>query len=392
MSPLLSLLTVTAGPVFLQDVVAGPAPHAYTLQIEGEAPLEASQVKGRVDGRRVTVDVFGARVRKDKRTFGQGDGAVRAYRHRDRVELEGRLPDGDCEARVNIAAGPSGRVLARVSCPGVSRVVSAPPVVSAPAEVKIAPEQEALRQAVALAAPVPEESPQAMRAAPPSAAQKDPAPSPATGAPAVPTATEAASSSAPAPGGTNATAPRPEVSSTTQTLDAPSLWGSALGALLPVGVLGLIAFFGLKLARKRRGFGRHVHIVETTPLGPKRALIVVRVGNETLLLGASEAGISLIQVRPSEALVGEAVEAEAPRSVEAVASTWTDTLVVPEPLAEPETPGQVKLLSRLFRKRRQDIPEAWPFANVLDASLLEESIEDRELREKLAMGMEARIP
>jgi flagellar biogenesis protein FliO len=189
-----------------------------------------------------------------------------------------------------------------------------------------------------------------------------------------------------------ATAP-PKVTPTPAPTQA-SLWGAALKALLPVLMLGAFAILGLRFAKKRRTEGRHVRILETTQLGPKRSLIVAKVGDETLLLGASEAGIALIQVRPSGAAADSSRSHGREDDID-VSPKWADVLPADfrsKPIGEDdEDVGQATMLSRLFRKRRQDIPEAWPFANVLDASLMEESVEDRELREKLAMGMEARV-
>jgi len=183
-----------------------------------------------------------------------------------------------------------------------------------------------------------------------------------------------------------------------------SLWGVAGKTLLPILLLAGVAFAALKLSRRRRQLGRHVRILETTTLGPRRSLIVAKVGNETLLLGASEAGISLIQVRPVDQDRHDRdddVDTEvAPKSFTKSApddnaddGLWVDAMDVKGAVSD-ESPeaGQVRMLARLFRKRRRDVPEAWPFANVLDASLMEESVEDRELREKLVLGMEARVP
>jgi hypothetical protein len=51
------------------------------------------------------------------------------------------------------------------------------------------------------------------------------------------------------------------------------------------------------LARRRKGAAvdRHIQIVETASLGPKRTLVMARIGGETLLLGTSEAGITLLK-------------------------------------------------------------------------------------------------
>jgi hypothetical protein len=58
-----------------------------------------------------------------------------------------------------------------------------------------------------------------------------------------------------------------------------------------------LAVAAYALARRRKGAAvdRHIQIVETASLGPKRTLVMARIGGETLLLGTSEAGITLLK-------------------------------------------------------------------------------------------------
>jgi hypothetical protein len=58
----------------------------------------------------------------------------------------------------------------------------------------------------------------------------------------------------------------------------------------------------LVLARRRHRVARVVDIVETASLGPRRSLVVARVGDELLLLGSSEGGIALLATRPASLL------------------------------------------------------------------------------------------
>src|SRR5687768_16040020 len=120
MSPLLSLLALTASPVFVQSVQGRADTGQYVLQIQGEGPLQPQQVSGRVEGRRFTVYVDGGRARSENRAWGSGEDHVRAFRHKERLELEGRLPAVDCKATVNVAAGQNGSVIASVSCPALT--------------------------------------------------------------------------------------------------------------------------------------------------------------------------------------------------------------------------------------------------------------------------------
>ncbi len=382
MSPLLGLLALTAGPVFVQSAQSQTGAGQYTLHIQGEAPLTPQQVSGRIEGRRLTVYVQGGRARSENRAWGEGDNHVRAFRHKDRLELQARLPDANCGAGVNVAAGSNGGVVATVNCPSAAAAAPATnptPVTAAPKPTTQAAKGDLLAAVALPVAPVPTGKVTAEPKAEPgpvAVTAPDPAPPVVQDAKfAKPATSVAASPKEPTPA---------------------NLWSVALRALMPILILGALGVVGLKFTRKRRALGRHVRIVETTSLGPKRSLIVAKVGNETLLLGSSEAGIALIQVRPNEPADEDEFEpAEPLTKVEkgAPETLWVDSIShVVSHKDDVAEAGQVKLLSRLFRKRRQDIPEAWPFANVLDASLMEDSMEDRDLREKLAMGMEARIP
>ena len=68
------------------------------------------------------------------------------------------------------------------------------------------------------------------------------------------------------------------------------------GKGMPAALLGILAVGAYWFARRRRTVSvRHIQIVETASLGPKRSLVVARVGEETLILGTSEAGITLLK-------------------------------------------------------------------------------------------------
>jgi flagellar biogenesis protein FliO len=191
------------------------------------------------------------------------------------------------------------------------------------------------------------------------------------------------------------------------------------GVAAAAGVLGLLAAVALFLARRKARPSRLVQIVETASLGPKRSLVVARVGSETLILGASEAGISLLVRRSgdegAEAGEGERRSAPLPEAAPVapdapaaarsagVASRDEDpvhahagTVPVgaaavistsgPIPAAGPisaahpaSPPAPVGLLGRLRRSRQP--PPAPAFE-----PLLRESLEDQELRAKVAAG------
>ncbi len=138
--------------------------------------------------------------------------------------------------------------------------------------------------------------------------------------------------------------------------------GSAGAALL----LAAMTAVALLAARRRRRAPRVVELVETASLGPKRSLVVARMGDELLLLGASEGGISLLATRAAPG-AGAATE-PSPLAPQA-------TTASPSPMAGDSA---VHGLLALFGRRRGAAP-------AFDR-LLSESAEDVALRRKLAAG------
>ena len=127
-----------------------------------------------------------------------------------------------------------------------------------------------------------------------------------------------------------------------------------LGAIAPAAIaLALLAIAALIFVRRRSGGPRMVHVLESAAIGPKRSIVVARVGDELLVLGSSEAGIQLLSTR--------AAPAES----------------VPAPVLEESQAG---LLARMGLSRKPEFEE-----------LLAESEADRELRRKLAAGRAARV-
>ncbi len=159
-------------------------------------------------------------------------------------------------------------------------------------------------------------------------------------------------------------------------------WALGLGAL---AALGAGAFF----AAKRRARSPHiVNIVETANLGPKRSLVIAKVGAETLLLGTSEAGISLLTTVRGDASLTAAEDALAAGLSPAALEAELDELPPAPAPAAPQEPrpseGQASLLDRLLSHKPHK-PE------VSFESLLAESAEDRDLRRKLESGMVGRV-
>jgi flagellar biogenesis protein FliO len=198
------------------------------------------------------------------------------------------------------------------------------------------------------------------------------APAPATAAPAAGPTTAA---STPAP---------------THNTSAPvaAVAGASRGSsslVLAVVMLAALGGGALMLTRRRARRPGLIQILETAAIGPKRALLVARVNGQTMVLGASEAGIALLaslegKIEPSVAAVMGNLPAVKQRSDD------SEPEVTIEAPSEPE--GEMGVLSRLFGRRPKD-------SSARDAAafreLLEESYEDQELRNKLAQGLSGKV-
>ena len=198
------------------------------------------------------------------------------------------------------------------------------------------------------------------------------APAPATAAPAA-GLTPAASIPAPA---RSPAAPMVAVAGASHA-------GSSL--VLAVVVLAALGGGALMLTRRRSRRQGLIQILETAAIGPKRTLLVARVNGQTMVLGASEAGITLLGSlegkieAPVAAVMGNlpAVKEQAEDSEPVV------TIDVPS-----ESEGEMGVLSRLFGRRPKDTSarDAAAFRELLD-----ESYEDQELRNKLAQGLSGKV-
>jgi flagellar biogenesis protein FliO len=140
--------------------------------------------------------------------------------------------------------------------------------------------------------------------------------------------------------------------------ESPSLPGAVLAPAAALAALALAAVF---FARRRTKLSHLVQVLETASLGPKRSLIVAQHNGQRLLLGASEAGITLLLTSPAP------VEAAEPTPQ-----------LQPSPRANP--------LSSILGKMKLR-----PVATPAFEQLLEDTAEDQALRAKLAAGMQGRV-
>lgn len=201
----------------------------------------------------------------------------------------------------------------------------------------------------------------------------DAAPAPAPAAPAIEQAAPAA------PDGTAlapAVALPPAASAPEPAALAPASTPTLVSALPAASALAALAAVALLLSRRRGGLSRRlVQVVESASLGPKRQLLVARMGDQLLLLGSSEAGITLLSSRPAAELEASPVPAGPPAPPE------TDA---PAPPSRPVA-AVASLIGRL--RRGSAPPEPSPSFD----AMLQETFDDLELRRKLARGIGGRV-
>jgi flagellar biogenesis protein FliO len=462
-SPFAALLTLAASgvaaassPVFVRDARTSWDGETFVLQVEGEAAFGARSVESSLLGRLLVLAIDDSRVHESKRSW-QG-GTVRAHRHDYHTELSTALPrNAACSGSIRVTRTEDGGLRATMACKGdpvasaaLPSVAAQPSVAAAKpaplpkvasvgagsvgeaklkAALALAPASSSLVAEPAPAAPPakaaaqapPAQVPPAKAAAqvPPAraAAQVVPAASSSSvAAPAAPTPAERAPVVAPKPAPGGALVPTP----TSKPAEAPAQpvvragdRGSDLQTVaVPLVALVLLCGLGLWRRRVRPGASRVVRILETASLGPKRSLIVAEVAGQRLVLGASEAGITLLESRasapsaatleappmtapaPDAALVGAgpvpSLAGEDARARAALVDASDDLGEIT--VEEPAPAGQAHVLARLFSGRRR--PARQDFARLLRGAQvprpveeLEDSLEDRELRAKLAAGI-----
>jgi len=210
---------------------------------------------------------------------------------------------------------------------------------------------------------------------------------PAAEAPPSGIAAPAAPIAAPAAAGAPEPAPPPASADAPRSAEAKGEEASPLrGLLLPGGAL--LALGGVALLftlRKSRAPGS-LQIVESVSVGPKRSLVIAKVGDEELVLGCSEAGISLLSSR--SATGGEARAPAPGASRVAGADPWLDSFDGKGAPRREERPEAAGSLARLFTKAGKVAGKA---RRPSFDDLLADSAQDQELRRRLAEGAKGRI-
>jgi flagellar biogenesis protein FliO len=449
LSSLSLVLLVSGASVTLDKVSTTVTPDRMTVSVATSSPIEAKALTGKISNGRLHLYLKGVSTTTQKFITNGRNAETLARADYAKVEI----PFGaglECHGPISMEVKGSG-AQASVSCQKTGPKAETAPVEAAKPKPVTA---HALREALvppAETAPVAKETapvaketaPVAAKAIAPVAAKAiapatKPAPAahvaekapeiveaaPVVEAPAKPVVAEVAKPVAAAPiadpfmhdKAKSAAAPIPASSSGSSTV-------------LTVLALAAIAFAGVMFSRRRAHRAGMIQILETAQLGPKRALVVARINGNTMILGSSEAGIALLGTvdkttgvaAPASSETADALAEMMPQMTAASltkkspppvpkmsatlalfsgkATTAAPDATTSEGIDGPEGPitkrlDEGGLLARLFKKRANDTISANPTQLEGDwkfDELLNESIEDEDLRRKLALGLGGKV-
>jgi len=416
--------------------------NAITVDVALSEPMVAERVKGMTGPQRMYV--FVPNATSAHRTYTSLRGKIVAHERSRYTKLEiPTTPGGRCYEPVLVENIPTG-VRLRATC-GDAEVVVAPAIVherpiaipvakepmalpprtktqaqllrealapiapETPVEV-IRPAEVPVRTEILAAKPAAESKPvQAAQVAPATAvvAQAQPIGSPTAAVAQVAVVAQPTPAVAPIPMATPAPVPPTPVQEVKPAIPGTTGGASLLFAVLVIGGLGAAAYF---FSRRRNHGGRMIKILETASIGPKRSLVVANIGGRTLILGVSEAGVTLLDttavapvparlpaVEPEPSLAENSVpDSErmlALRNKLMAALTGgqgsrkiAETEDIPSP-GEPVEKSEQGILGRIFAKSSSEAARReHDFKDIL-----EDSYEDQELRRRLAMGVGGRV-
>jgi flagellar biogenesis protein FliO len=422
--------------VLINDVRTESSGGAMTVDVATSEPVSIADVRGVSGGpRRMFVYVQGAQA--SRKSFGGDSDAVVVHPRARYTKLE--IPtDGRCAEPMVVEATAAGiRVRAACQNSGMPAGLLAPPVrlpgkdhaeqpsPDAPmaAQARRRSQSESLRAALALPAEATDKESDVLPAedsghggatTEASAKKAEPgavapaAPEKAAdhgaanaGQPAVPPKTAALAPT------TQPDAPMAALAST--ELPSPSASGSSggesksssgtLSTLLAVLLLVGLGVAATLLTRRRATRTRMIRIVETASIGPRRSLVVACIGGRTMVLGVSEAGVSLLDTQGGNMAAPAAPERSQSASLEEAAFGLrgfgqADTQEASAQTAQStqstdDGKHEGSLLSRLFR--RELAPSATAGRAHEFDELLAESLDDQELRRKLSLGEAGRV-
>lgn len=443
----LHLACLPLAAVLINDVRTESSGGAMTVNVATSEPVASADVRGvSGGGRRMFVYVQGAQA--SRKSFGGGADTVVVHPRSRYTKLE--IPtDGRCTEPMSVEATPAG-IRVRAACqnsampagllappvrlPGKDHAEQPSPDAPSAALGRGRTQTDSLRAALALPAEATdkesdgtpaEESGRGATAAEPSAKKAQPvAVVPAVAEKAAdqgsanagkPVASSKTAALAPttqpdaplaAVGSTDSPSPSATGSTGGESKSSSSSLSTVLAVLLLVG-LGVAATL---LTRRRATRTRMIRIVETASIGPRRSLVVACIGGRTMVLGVSEAGVSLLDAQAGTIAAPAVPEKsqsatleEAVFGLRGIGRMETQAASAPSALAVPSAQSvqpvqsvqvddgkhEGSLLSRLFR--REPAPSAATGRAQEFDELLAESLDDQELRRKLSLGEAGRV-
>lgn len=399
----LSLLPLLAleGHVTIDDVSAGAADNKVTIEVKTSAPVETGDVRSKFANGMIQLYLDGGFVGTTKRSLKSGGFGIALARRNEYVKIEVPMAaDLGCTGPVRVETVQGG-FKASLNCQGAS----APEAVAAeekPAEPQPVEKTAAVAATTKAAEPAP--APKAeVKAEAKVEAKAEPAPAAAPAVEKKPEPVKTAPAPAPAP-------------ITTAQMPKSSSSGAMMLPAFALIAIGGAAWF---LKRRQQKKSSMIEILETAQLGPKRQLVVARVNGETMILGSSEAGITCLsglhRLPPmgSEGTMSSIFQVNAMNQMQMAnmnqmanmtASVQAPAAPAPAPSQFPEFEPPAKgpiaefrdeggILTRLFRAKGQDKPQE-KFDNIelheFD-NLLQESVADQELRQKLSSGYRGKV-
>ena len=361
----------------IESASAAVGEERLVVEVRTTEPITREDLRTKLQSKSLLFYLDGTRVSRGKRVLGDAELPVNVYPRLSYTKLEVPWPaDWTCAgpvtttvfengARATVGCQRQGATTANGAAAGASATIAAPASKTEPKA-----EQKPTR-------PTGQEAP---AASPPAETTIAPAERPA----AAPEAS--ADKAAAAPAATARSAPQKAKTKTAMASDdrkGPRTTPTPPWVMLSgLGLVGLAGYFVWR--RRRQQQSSLIRILETASLGPRRALIVAEINGERVILGSSEAGISVISP-PAE---GETPHrTPGPMALRPVEVPVAPTAGLPE-----ESEGG--LLARLFKRRREsdliegDEPPSTMAEDFRD--LLQDSLEDEELRQRLAAGMGGR--
>ena len=152
--------------------------------------------------------------------------------------------------------------------------------------------------------------------------------------------------------------PSPSGHSSGETKSSSSMASTLLAAAILLGLGVAAALF----ARRRATRVRMIRIVETASIGSRRSLVVACIGGRTMVLGVSEAGVSLLDAQATSAFSPPLPEQTPPLPLEDAALGLRNLVLgqsEPTAATSEDAKQEGSLLGRLFHRTPPSSETAW---------------------------------